>query len=248
MSNVRDWMPGKRADQLAMAKEWYTVLNHNGQKWKIPDDAETAIEGLAETAQDALNLAISADRTPVITAKCKAAFDALTATMRDIKDRYFKTPPLTDADLISLGLKPKDTTKTPVADPAGQAEADVTYPGPHLLMLHIKPLSGTLIDNRADYGYRVYYGVMPPGGATVEEATGQRRYLMKAAAQGGDLPHSQFVRRRKELFVFPQEDSGKTAYFCIRYENSKGKAGPWGPVFQAVIKEYKRSSNSNVKI
>ena len=28
---------------------------------------------------------------------------------------------------------------------------------------------------------------------------------------------------------------GQTVYFCIRYENSKGKAGPWGPIFQAII-------------
>jgi hypothetical protein len=35
-------------------------------------------------------------------------------------------------------------------------------------------------------------------------------------------------------FNFPG-DSGKTAYFCIRYENAKGDTGDWGPVFSAVI-------------
>jgi hypothetical protein len=92
------------------------------------------------------------------------------------------------------------------------------------------------MDSRADYGYRVYYGVLPPLQPTVEEATGPRRYLMKAAVQGVELPHSQFVRRKRELFVFPAEASGKTAYFSIRYENSKGRAGPWGPVFSAIIR------------
>jgi hypothetical protein len=58
---------------------------------------------------------------------------------------------------------------------------------------------------------------------------------MKAAVHGTELPHSRFTRRKKELFEFPLEDSGKTAYFCIRLENSKGKAGPWGPVFSAII-------------
>jgi hypothetical protein len=58
---------------------------------------------------------------------------------------------------------------------------------------------------------------------------------MKPAVHGTNLPHSRFVRRRKELFIFPPEDSGKTAYFSIRYENSKGQAGPWGPVFSTVI-------------
>jgi hypothetical protein len=155
--------------------------------------------------------------------------------MRLIKDRCLKQPPLTDANMVAFGLKPKDTVRTRVAVPAGQAEADVTYPGPHLLMLHIKPLSGTAIDPRADHGYRIYYGIMPPGGATVEQATGHSRYLMKAPVSGEDLPHSQFTRRRRETMVLSPADSGKTAHFCIRFENSKGEAGPWGPLFSAVI-------------
>jgi hypothetical protein len=52
---------------------------------------------------------------------------------------------------------------------------------------------------------------------------------------GEDLPHSKFTRRKKERFDFPAEDSGKTAYFCVRYENAKGESGPWGPMFSAVI-------------
>jgi hypothetical protein len=228
-----DWMPGRRAEIIAMSKVWYTVLYKNSQKWKIPDEVEKYLEGLTEKAQDALNDAMSAGRNAVITAKCTMAFDALTAKMRFIKDRYFKEPPLQESDFVELLLKPKDKTPTPV--PTAQAEADVTYQGPAMLMLHMRPLAGTSLDGRSDYGYRVYYGVLPHGGATVEEATGPHRYLMKAAVHGNELPHSRFVRRRKELFIFSPEDSGKTACFCIRYENSKGQTGPWGPVFSAVI-------------
>jgi hypothetical protein len=232
---MSDWLPNKRTDILAMSKVWNTVIYRNAKKWNIPDEVVTELEKLTENAQDALGDAMSADRTAVINAKCKIAFDALSAKMRDIKDRYFKEPPLQEPDFVELLLKPKDKIKTPVGEPTAQAEADITYQGPYMLLLHIRPLAGTSLDNRSDYGYRVYFGVLPHGGATVEEATGQRRYLMKAAMQGSELPHSQFVRRKRELFIFPPEDSGKTAYFCIRYENSKGKAGPWGPVFSAVI-------------
>jgi hypothetical protein len=230
-----DWMPGRRADIITMAKVWNTVIYRNAKKWNIPDEVLTELERLTEEAQDALGDAMSANRNAVITAKCTMAFDALTAKMRFIKDRYFKEPPLRESDFIELLLKPKDKTPTPVPVPTAQAEADVTYQGPTMLMLHMRPLAGTSLDSRADYGYRVYYGVLPPGGATVEEATGPHRYLMKAAVHGNELPHSRFVRRRKELFIFPPEDSVKTAFFCIRYENSKGQAGPWGPVFSAVI-------------
>jgi hypothetical protein len=109
------------------------------------------------------------------------------------------------------------------------------YPGPHLLRLHMKPLSGTTLDPRADHGYRIYYGVLPHGGATHEQATGPLRYMEKPAVQGAELPHSVFTRRRRELFEFPETDSGMTAFFAIRFENAKGGKGPWGPVFSAVI-------------
>jgi hypothetical protein len=75
---------------------------------------------------------------------------------------------------------------------------------------------------------------MPPGGATVEAATGEKRELMRPPVSGKELPHSRWTRRRKERFSF-DGDSGKTVYFCIRYENSKGEAGEFGPIFSAVI-------------
>jgi hypothetical protein len=98
-----DWMPGKRAEILVMAKEWYKVIYKNTKNWNIPENVETELEGLTEKAQDALNDAMSADRTEVINAKCKVAFDALSKKMRDIKDRYFKEPPSTRGRITATG-------------------------------------------------------------------------------------------------------------------------------------------------
>jgi hypothetical protein len=230
-----DWMPRGRDEVLAMAKNWCILTDKNSAAWGVPLNTVLKLDQDTDTAGPALEKTKNPDKSAVDTARCKEAFDTLEEEMRDIKKRYFLQPPLSDSDMVELGLKPRDTTRTTVAVPAGQAEADVSYPGPHLLELHIKPLSGTDIDPKADYGFRIYYGVLPPGGASVTDATGQGRYLMKAAVSGEDLPHSKFVRKHKELFDFPAEDSGSTVFFCIRFENSKGEAGPWGPVFQAVI-------------
>jgi hypothetical protein len=43
-----------------------------------------------------------------------------------------------------------------------------------------------------------------------------------------------FTRRKRERFDFDGE-SGNTVYFCLRYENSKGEAGPFGPLLSAVV-------------
>jgi hypothetical protein len=218
-----------------MAKNWHNVMVANIDAWNLSTNVLIPLNSLAGEAETIFAKANSAERTATVTAQCKEAFDVLVAGMRNIKDRHFKSPPLRDSDFVSLGLKPRDETKTPVAAPTGQAEADITYPGPHLLKLHLKPIEGTALDPRADHGYRIYYGILPPGGATAEEAARTHRYLMHPAVTGEDLPNSQFTRRRRELFDFPAEDSGKTAYFSVRYENAKGQKGPWGPVFTAVI-------------
>ena len=235
MAHNSDWLPSRREFQLTMAKSWITVMGIKGGAWDITKEEISDLNKLVANAEKLLAKAVSSERTTIVTAQCKETFGKMTAFMRNIKTRRFFSPPLTDADYISLELRPKTTIKTPILPPTGQAEAEVSYPGVHLLLLRIRPLSGTVIDPRVVHGFRIFYGILPPGGATIEQATGSQRYLMKPPQAGDDLPHSKFTRRKKELFDFNAGDSGKTVYFCIQYENSKGQAGPWGPLFQATI-------------
>lgn len=256
MAYNTDWFPGRRENQLAMANNWLSVFNEDAgaedrpasgaearggalkkyEAWGIPAETVTELRLLYDAAQAALSRAKSTEtRTAVTTAECRAAFAALGRWLRDIKDRYLKKPPLTDADFVSLELRVKDSNPSVIRAPSGQAEADISYPGPHLLALHIRPLAGTSVDPKADYGYAIQWGVMPHGGASVDEALSPRRYLMKAPVSGEELPHNKFSRRKKETFEFPPGDSGKKVFFCVRIENSKGDKGPWGPIVSAVI-------------
>jgi hypothetical protein len=155
--------------------------------------------------------------------------------MRLLHARKFFSPPMEDSDWRRLGLPPRDTIRTPVPFPTGQADAEVTYPGVHMLQLRLKPITGTLLNARADHGYRIYHGIMSTGGASAEEAAGEMRYLTKAAVTGEELLHSQLSRRRRVVMEFSAADSGRTVFFSIRFENAKGDKGPWGPVFSAVI-------------
>jgi hypothetical protein len=221
-----------------MAQNWLNVVQGRMPQnpWNIPAAELAALQAQVHEAAALLEQAQSSARTAVVTAACRAAFKALIVRMRLFKSHYFLIPPLTDEDYISLELRPRDTAHTPIPSPTAQAEADITRPGVHLLKLHLRPVSGSPPDpRRADYGYRIYYGVLPPGGAGMEAAAGAKRELLKVPAAGSELPHSRFIRRQKELFDFPAEDSGKTAYFCVRYENAKGEPGPWGPLFSSII-------------
>ena len=110
-----------------------------------------------------------------------------------------------------------------------QAEADVAYPGVHLIELtRIRAIKTLENDARSDYGGRIYWGILG------EEAPHDKFRLSAPPVTGGDLPHSVFTRKKKHIFDF-SGDSGKTAWFCLRFENAKGASGPFGPLFSAVI-------------
>ncbi|MDR1986456.1 MAG: hypothetical protein LBP88_05725, partial [Treponema sp.] len=109
MAKTTDWLPGKRADQLLMARNWLRIMTTEVQAgWNIPQAQFTELEQLHAAAAELLQKAMSSERTAVITEQCKAAFDALTGKMRFFKSHYFLAPPLTNADLVNLGFTPHD--------------------------------------------------------------------------------------------------------------------------------------------
>jgi hypothetical protein len=93
-------------------------------------------------------------------------------------------------------------------------------------MVHLAPLPGTEPpDSRGDYGYALYRGIMPQGGATLEQAASVKHYLMKEPLSGDEMLHYRFTSRKKEAVDFDTAGSGMMAYFCTRYENQKGDFG-----------------------
>ncbi|MDR2193237.1 MAG: hypothetical protein LBP19_02045, partial [Treponema sp.] len=178
------------------------------------------LDGLAQEADSALATAKNeTTRTPVATARCRTAFEALTGKMCDVKRRYFLTPPLTEADYVALGLKPRDPTVTPSGTPSAQVMVETYLIGRHELGVKLIYVSGSPSDP-ANKGYRIYYSVTGPGETP--------------PANPKDLTRSFFTRRKKDVVEFEYGDSGKTAYFAVQIEND-GKKGGWGPLVSALI-------------
>lgn len=226
MPKNTDWFPGTREKRLMMAKNWASVLSTKAPQWNIPAGAVQDLSAKITLCDGLFTQEQSSARTPVVTAQCKAAFDDLEAFMRDFKRRYYLVPPLTDADLISLDLKPSDEVPTPEQSPTAQAEGDLSFPGVHLVELkNIRPAG----PGRIGDGVRVYFGLT---GAPTDR---YKFRLTEDPVSGNDLPYSQWVSKKKMLFDFDGE-SGNTIYFCLRYEiNRGGNPGPFGPIMKAVI-------------
>jgi hypothetical protein len=234
MAHYKDYIPSKdpEFDQFFSNLNRYVGEKTGGNvpEWTfIPSDARTNLNDLY-TAWDTAYTETKVPHTPVQTEAKNDAKTAAVAAIRPFVNQYLRFPPVTNEDRTAMGIPNKDTTPTPVPPPADQAEADLLYPGIHLIELKIRALPANRPDaGKGDYGVRIYYGVL--GDAT---ATDKFR-LASAPASGDDLPHSVFTRKRKYRFDFPEGDRGKQVYFCLRYENSKGESGPWGPIIQAII-------------
>jgi hypothetical protein len=203
-----------------MAKNWIAVMTSRATPWGIPGAVLTQTNSLIQTAETAQVKAQNEEtRTPVATAECKEAFNALVEKMRDIKRRYFLTPPLQDSDYIALGLKPRDTTPTASGTPTAQVTIESCLLGRHELGVKIIYVTGNPADP-ANKGFRIWYTVAAPGETP--------------PANPDELRKSFYTKRKKDVIEFEFGDSGKTAYFAVQIEN-EGRKGPWGPLVSALI-------------
>ncbi|AHF94767.1 hypothetical protein OPIT5_26275 [Opitutaceae bacterium TAV5] len=50
-----------------------------------------------------------------------------------------------------------------------------------------------------------------------------------------DLTRSGFDTRSPFTLNFDENQRGKTVYFALRWENTRGDKGPWSPITHAVV-------------
>ena len=178
-------------------------------------------------AEETLALAEANKGNRAVNTRCTAVFKRLDSAMRDIKRRYFFSPPMNEWDFVDLGVPLHDDVPTTVNDPISMATADLTFPAPGLVeLVKIRIMGEMAGDPRAAHGVRVHYGVT--------DSVDIKHRIAAAPQSGEELPHSFFIRRKKHLFDFTA-DRGKKFYVAFRYENAKGGTGPFSPVMDATI-------------
>ena len=217
----RNYIPASDSAFYDFGKIVIEYAGQNHERWgaKAPT---TEIKDTFEKFQTALQKCLepncgSLDRRDKNVLKAK-----LEKLLRDyIQGHIARNVDVTETDKVAMSLPVYDRTPTSVAAPTAQAAIEISYPGIAQLLLQIKPISGMTYDPKANYGCRIYFDVYADN--------------QTPPASGEDLRQSIFTRHKKELFTFRPGDSRKIAYFCVRYENSKGVAGPWGPMVSANI-------------
>jgi hypothetical protein len=203
-----------------MASEWDEVCTAKKTAWNIPESDLINLSSVRDLAAAALEAATNeSTRTPVATARCKTMFGHLTEFMRYFKRRYFLSPPLAEADLVSLGLKPHDAHPTPSGVPTAQVAVETYLKGQHEIGVRLSYASGSP-DDPANKSFRIWYRVAGPG----ETPTDSPEQLNKSVS----------TKRMNDLLELAYEDSGKQIFIAVQVENGK-KKGPWGPMVSTHI-------------
>jgi hypothetical protein len=232
----KDYIPSRDAD----FDRWISFLyQYVSQKcagsppaWTHIPQAARGTLGEAHAAWKTAYGATIGPHTKVETEAKNIAKTVAKAVVRPFVNQYLRYPPVTGEDRTAMEIPNRDAHHTPIPKPEAQPEADVSYPGVHMVELnHIRTVGAGEDDPRSDYGVRIFWGILGPA------AEHDKFRLASPPLTGDDLPHSTFTHRRRYRFNF-DGDSGKTVYFCLRYENEKGGEkgeGPFGPLFSAVI-------------
>jgi len=216
-----DYIPKNDNKFLEWARNMFEYARANCNDWKVGEPSDDMVN-LVDDFDTALKKATAPNRGKVDILAKNELRKTLEKTCRSYVQGFLaKNPFVTNVDRENMRLTIYDVIPTTVSNPTGQAEAEISFPGRTQLQLRLKHIAGTPTDAKADYGYRIYHSVFPADAPP--------------PASGKDLRESRFTRQKKALFTFQPEESGKTAYFAIRYENNKGVAGPWGPLFSAII-------------
>jgi len=225
---AKDYIPGGDKGFLEWARKLYAHAAENFNRWGV-ENPNIRIAGLLADYETKYAAAASPNRGKVdVTAKTSARNALEKACRIYVQGFLARNPNVSDADRAIMGVTVRDAKPSAVNPPKLPAKGDLHYPGAGLVEIRNIRTAGGHPDARADYGARIYYGILGEPGER-----GRFRVYARPTT-GEDLPHSVFTRQKRRSFDFTG-DSGKEVYFCIRFENGKGQPGPWGDVLKTYI-------------
>jgi len=212
--------------------DWARLLNThaaaNHSSWGVESPAAWIAEPLA-AFQTAMDAADNPNHGKIDTLRKRESKKILEKACRTYVQGFIAhNPRVSNADRETMGLTVYDVIPTNVPPPAMPAHGDIHYPAAGLVEIRNIRAVGEHPDTRADYGVRIYYGILG------EPSESDRFRVSAEPRNGDDLPHSVFTRQKKHRFDF-SGDSGKAVFFCLRPENSKGQPGPWGQILKTYI-------------
>ncbi|MDR2519258.1 MAG: hypothetical protein LBD13_07625 [Spirochaetaceae bacterium] len=200
-----------------MAKVWLEKIREAGAPWEIPPSCLAKFEAFISKAESALGKAKQSEaRTEELNALCRAAFDPLEEMMRQMKERFFVSPPLAEADFIALLLMASGSAPPDFAPEVTVALCDDTHV--QAKAAPASPVTDPHILHHVDFAY----------GVLVDELSGNVDEMLTVPLCADTLPVVVGTRRRVHTIALPAKCRG--VYVAARFVNADMEAGPWSDI------------------
>jgi hypothetical protein len=216
-----DFLPRKEAKFYAWVATFFSYLVVNLQRFGIAEDVILPLQSLRDdfVAKYAAALA-PATRTKAAVLAKNNAMSALKAALRAFIREFLTFNHLvTDVDRDNLGLPIHKTTHTPISVPVTYPVITVDSSVIRVLRIFFRDVEGS--------GRAKPFGVHGP-----ELKWG---FSETPVINPDELPNSTFSTRSPFRLQVRGEDRGRTVWFCMRWENTKGEKGPWSEIVSAIV-------------
>jgi hypothetical protein len=216
-----DFIP--RTDNLFLVwlKTMLAYVQSKLSAWAIPQTSVTELQTLTTTFGNALAVTENpATRTKItVQAKNDARKAVESKTRLFLKAYVTYNPKVTDPDRDAMGLPIHKTTRSDVPVPTTTVEAEVSLPSPAVVEIAYHDAeSGHKAKPEGVHGAEVAWAILPVPPVDWKE-----------------LIHSSFDTHTPLRLTFEGADRGKTLYFALRWENTRGEKGPWSEIHNTII-------------
>jgi hypothetical protein len=163
-----------------------------------------------------------ASRTPLMIIALKDAESKIIPLYRELYTGFLKNNPLvTNTDLQTMGLPIRTDGHRNESSPVPHTFPDAFIDTSIIRQLYIRYRDHA--SNSRAKPYRVH---------AVEI---RWAILEKPPTNIDELIHSEINTRSPFILSFQENERGKTVYFCLRWENTRGEKGPWSEITSAII-------------
>jgi hypothetical protein len=158
-------------------------------------------------------------RTAVVTFAKQNARKGFESKLRQLAQLLVHNPRVDESELTALGIAIPSHSHTPAQPAESYPDFTIDSSVIRCLKLHFMDHGRT---NRAKprhmRGVEVCWAILGSPPVNVD-----------------DLRHSAFATRAPFALEFDESERGRTVYFCLRWENTRGEKGPWSEIVSAII-------------
>ena len=221
----KDYIPSKDAEFDIWQDNLVTIATANAVAWHILAAALVAL-GLFKVKWDTAWAAakVKETRTSTQVKAKKLARKEYELALRSFVQQWIQNNPnVTDADTISMGIKPKDSTKTSIPVPKTIPQLDlIAGTGSSVKSFFRQAPDEAGVSSRGK----------PAGVAYCEVA-----YVMGPVPPKTEAEFTEHKNPTRSPLVIKSDFSmaGQRLYAMARWVNTKGEAGQWSPMQSAVI-------------